>query len=273
MFIFYVQGGGLGHLTRVDRLIKTLKLPEKEIVIMTPSVFTCYFPNYKFILLEWTSSANDWSQHIESLILTTKVTQFYVDTFPLGLKGELCAVFRKFPKLKYVYISRILKWEAYLKAHISEVNIQFDATILLEPLYESHLTWINNQSKLTKKIALQLDHRASVKYSEEPYVLVVHSGGTADVVKLIERAVQDYKNEEHIIIVVFTQVELSVDNANVVVHKSKFPVSQYYEHALKIYTAGGFNSVFELNEFREKHIIMAFDKLYDDQEFRIKNLD
>ena len=48
MHVFYVQGGGLGHLTRVDSLIVKLSIPIEDVLIITPSTFTTYFKDYAF---------------------------------------------------------------------------------------------------------------------------------------------------------------------------------------------------------------------------------
>ncbi len=37
------------------------------------------------------------------------------------------------------------------------------------------------------------------------------------------------------------------------------------------YTAGGFNSIQELKAYKEKHVAIAFNKMFDDQKFRLLN--
>nr|WP_321226157.1 hypothetical protein [uncultured Psychroserpens sp.] len=271
MHIFYAQGGGLGHLTRVDKIIKSLEIPKEKVIIITPSVFTDYFVGYQFVRLLWNEYHFDWTKKIEKVISTNEVTYFYVDTFPFGLKGELNLVYSTFPKLKYIYISRILKWEYYLNAISTKVLIRFKDTLYLEDLYDSHLNWIENHSEKITPLYLDYSQDQSLSLMDEPYVLVVHSGGKEDVLKICNQAIENYKAFPNTKIMVFTQVDIQFENVNIIVNKAIFPVSQYFKHALKIYTACGFNSIQELKAYKEKHVVIAFDKMFDDQKFRLLN--
>lgn len=271
MHVFYAQGGGLGHLARVDRIIKTLEIPKRDVIIITPSVFTNYFKEYQFVRLLWKEHHYDWAKKIEQVISKYAVTHFYVDTFPFGLKGELNLVYSTFPKLTYIYISRVLKWDFYLESVAQNVPITFQETIILESLYDEHLYWLRLHSKSVTTLALNFESVTPIALINSPYVLIVHSGGKDDVLKICNRAIEDYKNHLDTRIVVFTQVDIQIENENVLVNRDVYPVSQYFEHAQKIYTAGGFNSVQELKQYKEKHVIITLDKLYDDQEFRLLN--
>ncbi|WP_040281765.1 hypothetical protein [Psychroserpens damuponensis] len=272
MHVFYAQGGGLGHLTRVDTLIKTLDIPKREVIIITPSVFTNYFKGYQFVRLRWDEHHYDWAKTIVHTLKKYPVTRFYVDTFPFGLKGELNLVYSTFPKLTYIYISRVLKWDFYTSTVTQKASIIFYNTLLLEPLYDAHLNWITSHSTSVTPITLKRESLTPICYMKSAYVLVVHSGGKDDVLKICKQAIEDYKTQNSIKIVVFTQVHVHIENDNVVVKNDVYPVSQYFENAIKIYTAGGFNSMHELKNYKEKHVAVALNKLYDDQEFRILNL-
>lgn len=271
MHVFYVQGGGLGHLTRVDNLIKRLSIPIEEILIITPSLFTTYFKGYNFIHLSWKDKASLWTNTITSVIVKYKITSVYVDTFPLGLKGELKAVYKSFPNLNYVYIARLLQWEFYLEQVKESIPATFSKTIVLETLYAAHLDWIKKYSELITNLTLVPKPLQQLPLMERPYVLVVHSGGKEDVLKITHQAIKDFQSQPEITIVVFTQVEIKIKNPSVIIKRNTFPVSQYFEDARNIYTAAGFNSIYELKVYKNKHIIIPLEKLFDDQFFRAFN--
>ena len=267
MHVFYAHGGGLGHLTRISKLIDCLNLPVKDVIIITPSAFTKYF-NYRFVNIAWNDSVLNWTKTIKKTIETCNLTTFYIDTFPLGLKGELVDVYNAFPELKYAYIARLLKWDNYLNTVPFSLPIKLHKTFLLELLYPEHEKWIENHSETTLKINFSTKEVLPVKYMDAPYVLVVHSGGKDDVLKICNKAIHDYQHRPDVTLVVFTQVDITFDSARVKVHDNIFPVNQFFHDAEKIYTGAGFNSMQELIPYKNKHISIPFKKIYDDQFFR-----
>ncbi|MAQ75303.1 MAG: hypothetical protein CL613_03090 [Aquimarina sp.] len=271
MHIFYVQGGGLGHLTRTHALIKTLRIPAKDVRIITPSAFTGYFKEYTFIKISWNAATSRWSKVIIDTILSYDNITFCVDTFPFGLRGELQKVYKTIPEINCTYISRILKWQKYLGTLTEKNSIEFSETILLEELYPEHLTWIQQHSKKTTQLTLDYEPVSPTPFLDIPYAMIVHSGGKEDVLHIIHRALEDLQNNSEIPLVVFTQVDISINNSKIIIHQNVYPVSKYYHHAEIIYTAAGFNSIQELREYKDKHIAIPLKKLYDDQFFRNAN--
>lgn len=271
MHIFYVQGGGLGHLTRIDKLIRFLRIRIEDVLIVSPSQFTHHFKSYSFEKLPWNTSVNKWAEIIEAILLKTKVDTFYIDTFPLGIKGELIPIYKKFKTLNCIYISRILKWDFYIK-NKSEAYLKiFNETILLEQLYANHLDWIKLNSKKISHIDLSsfYSSKPQINLIKEPYVLVILSGPKKDVLELCNSALKDIKNIKHPILV-FTQIDIDFKNPRFIVKKNNFPVNQYFKYASHIYTGTGFNSIKELLPYKNKHTCIAFQKLYDDQFYRKK---
>ena len=126
-------------------------------------------------------------------------------------------------------------------------------------------------SKTSRSLTLINNSVSPIPFQKTPYVMVVHSGGTADVLKICNHVINTYKADSSVSIIVFTQVDIPLVKENLIINKNIFPVAQYYKHALKIYTAAGFNSIQELLPFKDKHIAIPLDKLYDDQFFRVSN--
>ncbi len=269
MHVFYVQGGGLGHLTRTDKLIRFLKIRCEEVLIISPSQFTSHFKIYNFEKLTWNTSVNKWTETIEAILLKTKVDALYIDTFPLGIKGELIPIYKKFKTLNCIYISRILKWRFYIKNMPETYLKTFNETILLEQLYSNHLDWIKQNSKTIINIDLSSLYysKNQVKLIKNPYILIVHSGSKNDVLELCNKAKNDSDSLKYSFIIL-TQVDIDIKNPNFIIRKNIYPVNQYFKHATHIYTGAGFNIIKELFFYKKKHTCIPFQKLYDDQFYR-----
>ena len=271
MYLFYVQGGGLGHITRIHSLIKKLHIASEKVSIITSSSFTEYFKEYTFVKMSWNESADNWSKIIIDTMRNYEDFICYIDTFPFGIKGELFQVYKTFPNIEYKYVSRILKWQNYLDALPEEITVQFSETLLLERLYPEHFHWIQQHSKKTTQLTLDYGPVSPAPFLNSPYAMVVHSGGKEGVLHIIHRALEDLQTKPHLTLVVFTQVDIGINNSRIIIHKNVYPVSKYYPHAEIIYTAAGFNSMQELRSYRYKHIAIPLEKLYDDQFFRYTN--
>jgi len=269
LILFYVQGGGLGHLSRTHKLIQKLNLKDDDVLIITPSKFTHHFSQYRFVNLLWHDSSQNWSKIITTTLLKYKVKLCYIDTFPLGIKGELINVFKQVKYVHYIYVARILKWEKYLKDISVFSPFIYSETLVLEKLYKSHFNWILEHSVNVKEINLPIAKSENpIQLLDKPYAIVVHSGGKKDLKHLCDFA--EKVCELKMQIFVFTQIDLTYTNARFTFQKGTFPVSAYFKPASKIFTAGGFNLIQELKLYSKKHIALAMDRLYDDQGFRIQ---
>ena len=63
----HMKNGGLGHLTRVTKLIITLNIPKDSVIIITASHFTSYFIDYQFVKLSWSDTSNTWINVIKNV--------------------------------------------------------------------------------------------------------------------------------------------------------------------------------------------------------------
>ncbi|SHJ09229.1 hypothetical protein [Aquimarina spongiae] len=275
MYLFYVQGGGLGHLTRTEKLIQTLQFTYHEVLIITPSQFCHHFKNYKFVKLNWKDSKNQWTTVIDEVLKKHSIKRFYIDAFPFGLKGELLSIYENHSHIKFYYVSRILKWENYLAQVPTPKYFCFEETLLLEPLYTTHQNWIKKNSKNVKKLSLLQETKGTKNpfSCSTPYGLLVHSGGKKNVLRLCEFVSNNLRerNWTTLKILVLTQVDVDFSHPQFYFSKNVFPALPYYEEATIIYTAAGFNAIQELQKYQDKHIAIPLDRLYDDQFFRLKN--
>ncbi len=269
MHLFYVQGGGLGHLTRTDKLIRFLGINAKDVVIITPSQFIHHFKQYTFITLSWDDTVKQWADIVNNTIATNTVNSFYVDTFPLGIKGELIPIYKRFKTLNYIYVVRVLKWEFYLSNMIELFRPHFNTALVLETIYDKHYHWIEAASKTITEIdTLQLYNSNNHKpLIDSPYYLVVHSGDSKAVLELCKKVAEELKDNT-IPVFVITQVDVTINDSRFIVKPKLYPVSQYFKYAKHIFTGAGFNLINELKSYKNKHTVYAFNKLYDDQVFR-----
>ncbi|MFS4491824.1 hypothetical protein [Maribacter sp. 2308TA10-17] len=271
MIAFYVQGGGLGHLSRTHKLIQYLEIDSKDVLIITPSAFKHHFKQYQFIPISWNSSPAIWSNILIEHLTKHNIQFCYIDTFPLGMKGELISVYKALPKISFVYTCRILKWEKYLNDMPETFAPNFFKTILLENLSEVHVNWIKAASKQINKVLFPIstitEHKTLAK---DPYGLIIHSGGIKDVISLCTK-VKAVMPSNIKSIFVFTQVTAEFDDKRFQFRIQEYPVQAYFKNATHIYTAAGFNLINELASYHEKHTIFPIERLYDDQFFRAKN--
>ena len=269
MIAFYVQGGGLGHLSRTDTLIQYLNIPSQEVLIITPSVFTHHFKQYSFVSISWEDSPETWFKNIVEQLIAYKIKVCHIDAFPLGIKGELIPVYKALPHISFKYVCRILKWEKYLKEMPKGDWPYFTETLLLEKIYASHETWVRKTSKVIRRISLKKPAVNPVALIASPYLMLVHSGGKNDVMALCQKVKEATEGLE-IPVYVFTQVSVDFADERFHMRIQEYPVTQYFKHAKHIYTAAGFNLLCELATFKKQHTIFPLDRLYDDQYFRAK---
>lgn len=270
MICFYAQGGGLGHLTRVEKVIRFLNICDDDVIVITPSSFSKHFPQFKFVHLKWNNSIEVWQKQISETFHKYQITDCYIDAFPFGIKGELPTVYDEFEGISFHYIARILKWEFYKSECISAINFHFKSTLVLERLYETHNAWIQHISEEIINIDISPQTMPKqIRLHEKPYSLVIHSGGIKDVTKLCDLAIENTADKPNELIAVITQVPFESKNPQIVIHTGLYGVLPYFYFAEHIYTAAGFNTVSELKSYRAKHTTLPLDKLFDDQYFRV----
>lgn len=271
MIAFYVQGGGLGHLSRTHKLINLLKIDAKEVLIITPSQFTHFFKQYQFVSISWHDGSSAWTKTLLQVLMDNSIQSCYIDAFPLGIKGELIPIYKALPHISFNYTCRVLKWKKYQNDIPEAFAPNFKRTILLEKIYEDHYDWIKANSSKIEAIQLPVfDTTKQVRLTEAPFILVIHSGGKEDVIRLCEKAKAAEKNS-FTPLFVFTQVSIELEDERFQIRLAEYPIEQFFQYADKIYTAAGFNLMNELAPYHKKHVAIPIDRLYDDQYFRTKN--
>ena len=272
MILYYAIGGGLGHLCRTRAVINTLHLQVKEIVILTASPYaSAVFKEEKIVNIpaNYQDKTSALRGFINELIQIHHITKIYLDTFPAGIVGEFNMPFTD--KIEIIYIARLLNWNNYSKL-IHEQLFNFQRTYVIEPLTSKHNQFIEKFSEISMELELvypegsinskNLNLLATFK---NPPWIIVHSG-PFDELRLIyqhatETAQIEGKNPEFLII---SQIDEKIDDQNAIQIKH-FPASVFFPYAEKIFTACGFNIMYETRRYADKHYFIPFKRKFDDQ--------
>lgn len=271
-------GSGLGHLVRTAALGLGLEEAGIPVVILSSSPWSQGFAAITGLTVI-PIPASSWKRRCPEYIGTLAPRLIVQDSFPLGFRGErLGPSSRTCPR---VCLSRRLKFDHYRDAirQFGPADDHHDIIhILIEPLADDHMEWITRKSAAR----IFLDNRicfpfSMIKVPEIPaplkerldtgeLYLVSHSGPDHEIDQLILRAEQDIRQAGRGHLAVISPVWASQDRSGAYDY---FPASLLYADAFRIYTGGGYNSVAESRLDPEKHVMIPFPRLYDDQAWRI----
>jgi len=272
MILYYALGGGLGHITRALAVLHTLKVREKVIILSSEdtSEFTEFSSNIQFVnppvfTLRETKKLTAFMQH---LIDEHRPSELIVDSFPLGIQGELKNII--YTGIR-TYLARLLVWDRYTKINGNQFFI-FNQTFILEPLHEDHQYIINRISETTSKLALtDPPHLKALPPIEnlEQHWMVLHSGPDEEVDDLIGYAkqIREIERKQNPLLLV-TPSPINKWAHQPVKHIRFYPAHRLMPHVEKIITACGFNTMRQASAYRNKHHFFPFARRFDDQYFR-----
>ncbi|MDH5326981.1 MAG: hypothetical protein OEZ68_14425 [Gammaproteobacteria bacterium] len=289
MLLYYALGGGYGHITRAMSVIHTLGIKE-EVLLLTSLEHTLEDTPFKILpsnVIPLDCPHYDFSQKlklqafIQDIIEHHDVSQAFVDTFPMGIFGELDFLQEHIP---LTHIARILKWQNYTK-YITATQHRFQTTYVIETLHSDHLHWLNRHSDHV--FPLPLTH---MKYSHEKVAqalsqalrreiseswLVVHSGPRHEIHELLlfVKEVQEIENARPPIVLICPgEYETTPELAKLDISQCNlYPAYPLFPLAKRIFTGCGFNVMSELKTCSKKHHFIPFDRVFDDQHFRAAN--
>ncbi|VAW70294.1 hypothetical protein MNBD_GAMMA10-3237, partial [hydrothermal vent metagenome] len=207
----------------------------------------------------------------QQLILSIKPKKIIIDSFPCGIRGEL----NRLPALENIsttLIARSLRWQTYKKyCYLS--SIKFDQVLRIEPLETDYLHYLSEISTTIQDLSLSdycppsvnAMHLKGLGITDDmPLWIVSHSGPQAEVIELL-----DYANDMMEVEKVNPQVLLispfKPEHGIKYYHKAVFPACPYFDHAERIITGCGFNSMQETRKYRKRHFFIPFYRRYDDQ--------
>lgn len=278
--VFLAPGAGLGHLVRTGALALGLSREEIPTVILSSSAFSHGFADVTGLNVIGIP-ASRWKDALPGCLADLSPRLIIQDSFPLGFRGEDLGAFTE--RCPLVFLSRRLKMGAYL-----DRMRQFGAGpalprglthLIVEPLSDDHLSWLEPfsgqlvyfENRIRFPLSLirlpQIPDPLNRMLDRGRLHLVVHSGPTHEVDRLIRRAEEDIETAG--------EGELAVINPLLAARGKPgcfdyFPAVALYPAARRIYTGGGYNCVAEGHFFSEKHVMLPFYRLYDDQFWRVE---
>ncbi|UZR95415.1 hypothetical protein [Chondrinema litorale] len=275
MKLYYAVGGGLGHITRTQSFISHFRL--ENVIVVTSCMFAkSILGNIPFHVLPsgLAGSKESLSNWIKTFITENNISEIYLDAFPAGIIGEWNNTF--YSNITFYYVARILNLYAY-KKHIGEKLPVFKTVFICEWLPEHQVDFISKLTDELVTVDFNYPEVESVKLPDflrnkqnEKVWLIIHSGNKEECMVLYQHA--------------FDLAQLEITNASIIlihpepylfrgekieVHKY-FHLTEMYKLADKIFTGCGFNSMYQLKNYRKKHIFIPFHRKFDDQFFRAK---
>ena len=278
----------MGHLCRTLDIIDQLKL-EKPVAIFTESILEykdlnkMLGPRLKDIHLIQPSKIvfddrEALGRWIEKELIALSCEELYIDVFPVGLYGEL--QFLDFEPKKKHLVSRALKWNEYrdtrmIPLGINDELIYFDTVFTLESLDPEYISWLSQRSQAVHALKLESTSIASIPdHIDLPlkYRLVIHAGSD-DEIEQLYLMTEKYASTEggDYPIIIVTPIRPAYLSSKVR-HLNYFPAKDLIDRAISVTTAGGFNSVRDMEGRDAKHLVMPFPRRFDDQFKRVARL-
>lgn len=263
MIAFYAMGGGYGHLVRTQKVIASLKIQDYKVITSNPLVSNI-FEKGQFELIDIPDSKEDLGEVLSNFFASNQFNTLIVDTFPNGILGELSLV-ENLPVGLQLVARRII-WKSY--EPILSYDITYDNAWQVEEFEEAQEQFM--MFRCSSILPIHLDYKCqkpAIKLDDSPYWIIVHSFNKEEVDVLIQQA-QDLAQLEAVspTLVVITDQDMPEATGLKVIHSSE--ANRYFEHADKIFSAAGFNTIQELKPYHNKHVCIPFPRKYDDQFWR-----
>ena len=278
-------GAGLGHLVRAAALWTRLEALGVTAEVLSPSPCAqgvARLTGARITRLE----PRGWGAAVRARVLEAAPRILLIDSFPFGLRGE----WRTPPpaRIRPVYLARRLKLQAYL----DRLEIPGDPdrprppedVIHLEPLTPTHEAWLARSKARAQRLpgrvrypaidtpAPELPERVSEMIAQDRLDLVVHSGPTREVQALIEAARARRSDDDAPLFVItprpaggLAPPESSPDDGGELIWLERFPASPLFARARLVATGAGYNLMAELAPHRDRHLVVPFERRYDDQ--------
>lgn len=265
MKLFYVIGGGWGHLQRVRLFIQYANLAAFRILTNNPVALQLFDSSVVILLKE--EQPELLCHAVQKQISDTGYDELFIDTFPAGMFGELnqCTI----PKQNY--LARRLRWDQY-KVHCGEPK-SFFTTYTFEELEAQHLAYIRASSRHIMGVNLQHPTPGTLKLPKEispdrAVWLIVHAFIQEETEMLLQYAKDTAQREKRkpVFVVITDQLLNSSDDVLVYAHT---PAADWFPLAERIFAGGGFNTVNELKPFASRTMLIPFPRRYDDQAWRV----
>lgn len=274
MIAFYALGGGWGHFTRVHSFIRQSGVEgPKKIIVANPKAATYFNADELIVVPEYAQSdATALRSFLLDVARSNDIESWYIDTFPAGILGELEPDI--FQGAEVNFLARRLIWDHY--GPLIKSPIPFECVYRFEELESNHQIYLERYSASIVPFDMDVDaivgeNTHPLVQSEQPVWLVVHSSVAAELALLIDHALDFAQlSSQHPKMVILSDLNVSVP-AGCHMLLGENP-RLWYGLAQRIFSAAGFNTWYELRDYREKHICLPLKRKYDDQFWRSRQV-
>ncbi|HVT05711.1 MAG TPA: hypothetical protein VHL58_20335 [Thermoanaerobaculia bacterium] len=285
MDLYYAAGGGLGHITRADRVLRTLGI-DATIVTTSPYADRCLGVKSPMLRIPGFISSDrgerapspaltdtrvdraELIKWLDELIEKIRPSRIFIDTFPAGLFGELPDV-ATVRESELHYVGRLLRWDSYSPL-IGATPLCFESALLLELLTPEHDLFIRRTSVVVENLSIEDDEEGDADPEAKAIWVVSHSGPADEVRTLVHYAMEMRQIEQSEAPIVLTTMDPPPDLPPDISIVSRYPARSLFASATRIITGAGFNSMWELRKHRHKHRFIAFPRRFDDQFLRAR---
>lgn len=280
--LYYALGGGLGHLSRARAVLGCLNQnalvisssPHAGDPILTQGLDVLPVPG------EIRSHPDRLGPWLAELIRQTEPASFFLDSFPLGISGELGEIAFP-PEVRIHHLARRLRWEEYAPL-IRGVAPRLDLVYLLEPLEAAHLAWLQVHGR--RLLPLRLSYpavtetpalaqaRQRLAALQPPHWLVVHAGPENEIRELLAYAMEMAGMEgirPSLVLIAPSEAAAHSRWPEGVLHLPFHPARLLFPLAQRLITAGGFNIMQETIPWRGLHRVLPMPRRFDDQFARV----
>ncbi len=268
MILFYGMGGGLGHLTRIQAFIAQFEVTDYIIASANPLAHHLFAENQLVYLPAENKEAVDYSLALQAIIDNHSFSEIYIDTFPMGILGELSWL--SATNLKLNHIARRLIWKNYAPLIKNSTPLFFEKVYQLEALEADHLGYLKKCAKeiVSTNIQYLVPNPARVTHQfQKPLWLIVHSFHPEEIESLIRYA-EDQARIEKVNPGFLVITDQPIENCPYPV-LFDFPAADWFPLADRIFSGGGFNAMQQMIPFKEKHKPFPFPRRFDDQFWRV----
>ncbi len=269
MLLYYAMGGGLGHLVRAEAYLSMAGATDYKVITASPYAGR-HFPANNLISIprELENHGEILQKYMQEIIDRTMPGSVVIDTFPVGILGELNNV--NWRNAGIIYLTRRMKWKSYNEKIQSRVH--FSRTLILEPLEDAHMSFAEKNSGMIKEIDLSYPDRPAdpgnilARKSDKEKWFIIHSTPGSEVDILLNYA-RDMSVNDGIEPDIFV-ISQDYSGGEGLYTSDLCPVNNYFPYADRLVSGCGFNMMKQAEPFRKKHYFIPFSRKYDDQFWR-----
>ena len=265
--LYYALGGGLGHLVRAGRFLRTQGLAENALVLsasehaldarLNGGVAVRCVPRE---LQHDIAALRVWlSEVIESFAPDV----FCVDCFPAGILGELAAL-PALHGIKRWHVARLLRWND--AANVITNAPRYDIAWRLEALHAPHEAWLQEHCDVVRETHIAIPTAPPQSLPDgKPFWLVAHSEPAHEVAELVGYALEQRRIENADVAILVASFDPPCSLPDHCIPINAAPLAGWYETAQRIFGAAGFNFIHETGNHHEKRVLLPFPRRFDDQ--------